>query len=147
MKITKITRLAAMATAVLALSACHSELDNQPDGKVNTAKQITFKVNFEDYNADEEVQGTRALAPDTLSKQVIDLDNNLLAEVSIQRDTTKTDRATTRALSDGTYTMLAYQGSTLKGEVTGTVNSGEFYVTGTPMVLAPGTYDFCSIAI
>ena len=131
-----------MATAVLALSACHSELDNQPDGKVNTAKQITFKVNFEDYNADEEVQGTRALAPDTLSKQVIDLDNNLLAEVSIQRDTTKTDRATTRALSDGTYTMLAYQGSTLKGEVPGTVNSGEFYVTGTPMVLAPGTYDF-----
>lgn len=131
-----------MAAAVLALSACHNELDNQADGKVNTAKQITFKVNFEDYNADEEVQGTRALAPDTLSKQVIDLDNNLLAEVSIQRDTTKTDRATTRALSDGTYTMLAYQGSTLKGEVTGTVNNGEFYVTGTPMVLAPGTYDF-----
>lgn len=131
-----------MAAAVLALSACHNELDNQPDGKVNTAKQITFKVNFEDYNADEEVQGTRALALDTLSKQVIDLDNNLLAEVSIQRDTTKTDRATTRALSDGTYTMLAYQGSTLKGEVTGTVNSGEFYVTGNPMVLAPGTYDF-----
>ena len=131
-----------MAAAIFALSACHSELDNQPDGKVNTAKQITFKVNFEDYNADEEVQGTRALAPDTLSKQVIDLDNNLLAEVSIQRDTTKTDRATTRALSNGTYTMLAYQGSTLKGEVTGTVNNGEFYVTGNPMVLAPGTYDF-----
>ena len=131
-----------MAAAVFALSACHNELDNQPDGKVNTSKQITFKVNFEDYNTDEEVQGTRALAPDTLSKQVIDLDNNLLAEVSIQRDTTKTDRATTRALSNGTYTMLAYQGSTLKGEVTGTVNSGEFYVTGTPMVLAPGTYDF-----
>ena len=131
-----------MAAAVLALSGCHSELDNQPDGKVNTSKQITFKVNFEDYNTDEEVQGTRALASDTLSKQVIDLDNNLLAEVSIQRDTTKTDRATTRALSNGTYTMLAYQGSTLKGEVTGTVNNGEFYVTGNPMVLAPGTYDF-----
>ena len=142
MKITKITRLAAMAAAVFALSACHNELDNQPDGKVNTSKQITFKVNFEDYNTDEEVQGTRALAPDTLAKQVIDLDNDLLAEVSIQRDTTKIDRATTRALSNGTYTMLAYQGSTLKGEVTGTVNNGEFYVTGTPMVLAPGTYDF-----
>ncbi|WP_315331599.1 hypothetical protein [Segatella oulorum] len=142
MKITKITRLAAMAAAVFALSACHNELDNQPDGKVNTAEQITFKVNFEDYNTDEEVQGTRALAPDTLAKQVIDLDNNLLAEVSIQRDTTKADRATTRALSNGTYTMLAYQGSTLKGEVTGTVNNGEFYVTGNPMVLAPGTYDF-----
>ena len=131
-----------MAAAVFALSACHNELDNQPDGKVNTAKQITFKVNFEDYNTDEEVQGTRALAPDTLSKQVIDLDNNLLAEVSIQRDTTKADHTTTRALSNGTYTMLAYQGSTLKGEVTGTVNNGEFYVTGNPMVLAPGTYDF-----
>lgn len=131
-----------MAAAVLALSACHNELDNQADDKVNTAKQITFKVNFEDYNADEEVQGTRTLAPDTLSKQVIDLDNNLLAEVSIQRDTTKIDRATTRALSNGTYTMLAYQGSTLKAEVTGTVNNGEFYVTGNPMVLAPGTYDF-----
>ena len=142
MKITNITRLAAMAAAVLALSACHNELDNQADDKVNTAKQITFKVNFEDYNADEEVQGTRTLAPDTLSKQVIDLDNNLLAEVSIQRDTTKADHTTTRALSNGTYTMLAYQGSTLKAEVTGTVNNGEFYVTGNPMVLAPGTYDF-----
>lgn len=131
-----------MAAAVLALSACHNELDNQADDKVNTAKQITFKVNFEDYNADEEVQGTRTLAPDTLSKQVIDLDNNLLAEVSIQRDTTKADHTTTRALSNGTYTMLAYQGSTLKAEVTGTVNNGEFYVTGNPMVLAPGTYDF-----
>ena len=131
-----------MAAAVFALSACHSELDNQPDGKVNTTKQITFKVNLEDYNADEEVQGTRTLAPDTLSKQVIDLDNNLLAEVSIQRDTTKADHTTTRALSNGTYTMLAYQGSTLKAEVTGTVNNGEFYVTGNPMVLAPGTYDF-----
>lgn len=131
-----------MAAAVLALSACHNELDNQADDKVNTAKQITFKVNFEDYNADEEVQGTRTLAPDTLSKQVIDLDNNLLAEVSIQRDTTKADNTTTRALSNGTYTMLAYQGSTLKAEVTGTVNNGEFYVTGNPMVLAPGTYDF-----
>lgn len=131
-----------MAAAVLALSACHNELDNQADDKVNTAKQITFKVNFEDYNADEEVQGTRTLAPDTLSKQVIDLDNNLLAEVSIQRDTTKAYHTTTRALSNGTYTMLAYQGSTLKGEVTGTVNNGVFYVTGNPMVLAPGTYDF-----
>ena len=41
-----------MAAAVFALSACHNELDNQADDKVNTAKQITFKVNFEDYNAD-----------------------------------------------------------------------------------------------
>ena len=132
-----------MAAAVFALSACHSELDNQPDGKVNTAKQITFKVNFEDYNADEEVQGTRALAPDTLSKQVIDLDNNLLAEVSIQRDTTKTDRATTRALSNGTYTMLAYQGGVFKGEVKGHISGGTFaYADNNAIELQPGTYDF-----
>ena len=138
----KIIKLAIIATALLGLSACHSELDNQPDGKVNTSKQITFKVNFEDYNADEEVQGTRALAPDTLSKQVIDLDNNLMAEVSIQRDTTRADRATTRALTDGTYTLLAYQGSTLVDEVTGTVNSGVFTISSGSMNLEPGTYDF-----
>ena len=145
MKITKITRLAVMAAAVFALSACHSELDNQPDGKVNTAKQITFKVNFEGYNADEEVQGTRALAPDTLSKQVIDLDNNLLAEVSIQRDTTKTDRATTRALSNGTYTMLAYDVAThtLRGELVGNVVGGVFRYSSFGAIEIPaGTYDF-----
>ena len=138
----KIIKLAIIATALLGLSACHSELDNQPDGKVNTAKQITFKVNFEDYNADKEVQGTRALVPDTISKQVIDLDNNLMAEVSIQRDTTRADRATTRALTDGTYTLLAYQGSTLVDEVTGTVNSGVFTISSGSMNLEPGTYDF-----
>ena len=138
----KIIKLAIIATALLGLSACHSELDNQPGGKIDTAKQITFKVNFEDYNADKEVQGTRALVPDTISKQVIDLDNNLMAEVSIQRDTTRTDRATTRALTDGTYTLLAYQGSTLVGEVTGTVNSGVFTISSGSMNLEPGTYDF-----
>ena len=138
----KIIKLAIIATALLGLSACHSELDNQPDGKIDTAKQITFKVNFEDYNADKEVQGTRALVPDTLSKQVIDLDNNLIAEVSIQRDTTRADRASTRALTDGTYTLLAYQGSTLVDEVTGTVNSGVFTISSGSMNLEPGTYDF-----
>ena len=73
--------------------------------------------------------------------------NNLLAEVTVQRDTTKTDRpaAATRALDNDTYTMLVFKGSfpsyTLEAQCTGTLKDGKF-TPGTRVYLDPGKYIF-----
>lgn len=135
------------------LTACGSdEKEIMTEGnKVNVAKALEFKVDFADYNAAEEVQTTRTekIGKDTISKQVINLSNNLLAEVTVQRDTTKTTpQVLTRTLDYDTYTLLAYQGGVCKGELTGTVQSGVFKATHVSpsgdkgLDLQPGTYDF-----
>ena len=136
------------------LAACSSNDDNsENDGKkVDVAKAVEFKVNFSDYNADEEVQGTRAADSqknDTLSKQVVDLGNEILAEVTVQRDTTLTKakpHPSTRVLEDGNYTLLAYiagTGGNLAGKIKGFVKDGAFmYTDNNVLELVPGTYDF-----
>ena len=133
------------------LAACSSNDDNSKnDGKkVDVAKAVEFKVNFSDYNADEEVQGTRAADSqknDTLSKQVIDLGNDILAEVTVQRDTTQTKakpHPSTRALEDGNYTLIAYIAETPVGEIKGFVKDGTFmHADNNVLELAPGTYQF-----
>ena len=152
---------------VLAVSCSNDDKGVEPETNSNNAsKGLQFKVEFSDYNTDTEVQATRTgeSSSDTLSKKIVDLGNGLLAEMTIQRDTTKTitSREQTRALENGTYTMLAYQGGVYKGEVTGTVESHSYptgaldpwgypiYAWGTffhyandqALELEPGTYDF-----
>ena len=130
------------------LTACGNDETDvlTKDGKVDVTKALEFKVNFADYNADEEVQATRTGKPvnDTISRQYVNLGNNLLTEVTVCRDTAKiSPKAKTRALENGTYTMLAYQGGVYKGEVTGTITSGVFHHLGNKAIdLNPGTYDF-----
>lgn len=131
------------------LTACGSDEQEAvtKDGKVNVTKAMEFKVDFADYNTEEDVENTRTNSSqkrDTLSKRVVNLGNNILAEVTVQRDTTKTaPKVITRTLENGIYTMLAYQGGTYKGEVKGTINSGRFTYLGDEVIeLDPGTYDF-----
>ena len=132
------------------LAACSNDDNSENDGKkVDVAKAVEFKVNFSDYNADEEVQGTRAAdsqKSDTLSKQVVDLGNDILAEVTVQRDTTLTKakpHPSTRALEDGNYTLIAYIAGTPVGEIKGFVKDGTFMHTDNNVLeLAPGTYNF-----
>ena len=132
------------------LAACSNDDNSENDGKkVDVAKAVEFKVNFSDYNADEEVQGTRAAdsqKSDTLSKQVVDLGNDILAEVTVQRDTTLTKEKphpSTRALEDGNYTLIAYIAGSPVGEIKGFVKDGAFMHTDNNVLeLAPGTYNF-----
>ena len=149
-KILKIQLLLLSVAGMFA--ACSSSDDNgkaDDNGKIDVVQNIEFKVNFKDYNAEKEVSGTRAAkqTPDTLSRQTVDLGNGLLAEVTVQRDTAKTATpAGTRALDNGTYTMLAYQGPqiwsySLKAKVTGTLKDGKF-TPHTAMHLNPGEYLF-----
>ena len=130
------------------LTACGSDEKEfvMTDGKVDVAKAIEFKVDFDDFNIDDEVEKTRIGLSnfDTISKQYINLDNHIMAEVVVQKDTTKaTTKTMTRTLDNDTYTMLAYQGGVYKDEITGTVSGGKFTYTGKKAIhLVPGTYDF-----
>ena len=145
------TGLLFMAAALF--TACSSNDDNKEnngtdDGKkVNIAKAVTFKVDFADYNAEQEVGVTRAgNQEEKIGRQILDLGNGILAQCTLQRDTTKQLKTiATRALPDDTYTMLAYDVAThtLRGELIGNVVGGVFRYSSFGAIEIPaGTYDF-----
>ena len=146
------TKIILSTTLLVMLAACSSNDNAKPDndnkGKVDIAQGIEFKVNVKDFNAEKEYAGTRAAQkPDIISRKTVDLGNNLLAEVTVQRDTTKTQRpaTATRALDNDTYTMLVFKGSfpsyTLEAQCTGTLKDGKF-TPRTRVYLDPGKYIF-----
>lgn len=140
--------LGAVSLLLLTVSCSNDDNNVTEDGKVNTAKAIEFKVDFSDYDTDQKVSGTRSELYTPTKEAYINLGNGIMAQVTIKQDTktSKTSEATTRALSNDTYTMLAYDQAThtFKGEVTGTVTGGVFTATSTnkDIILAPGSYDF-----
>ena len=153
MKIKRLTDCLLLLLAAGILAACSSNDDNKEnngtdDGKkVNIAKAVTFKVDFADYNAEQEVGVTRAgNQEEKIGQQVIGLGNRILAQCTLQRDTTKQlQTIATRALPDDTYTMLAYDVAThtLRGELIGNVVGGVFRYSSFGAIEIPaGTYDF-----
>ena len=153
MKIKRLTDCFLLLLAAGMLAACSSNDDNKEnngtnDGKkVDARKALTFKVNIADYNEDQEVGVTRADNEEVnVGRQVLDLGNGILAQCTLQRDTTKQMKTfATRALPDDTYTMLAYDHTThaFCGAMSGKVTGGAFVYTGNEsMELPVGTYDF-----
>lgn len=140
--------LGAVSLLLLTVSCSNDDNNVTEDGKVNTVKAIEFKVDFSDYDTDQKVSGTRSELYTPTKEAYVNLGNGIMAQVTIKQDTktSKTSEATTRALSNDTYTMLAYDQAThtFKGEVTGTVTGGVFTATSTnkDIILAPGSYDF-----
>ena len=131
------------------LTACsNDDITPTEKSKVDATKAIEFKVDFADYNSEQQVDMTRAGGKaEEAVQQTIDLGNGIVAQCTLQRDTTQRSKAArTRALENDTYTMLAYDPVThaLKGEVTGTVTWGVFTPTSSnpSIFLAPGTYEF-----
>lgn len=153
MKRKTLIRTGLLFMAAVLFTACSSNGDNKEnngtdDGKkVNIAKAVTFKVDFADYNAEQEVGVTRAgNQEEKIGRQVIGLGNGILAQCTLQRDTTKQLKTiATRALPDDTYTMLAYDVAThtLRGELVGNVVGGVFRYSSFGAIEIPaGTYDF-----
>lgn len=150
------TSAAMLLSAALTFTSCGNDEDKATsavvDGKVDVTRKVKFKVNFTGYDADKEVQVTRAgetAGNDTIGTQYVELGNGLLAEITLQKDTTRIQdaeqqRIMTRSLDDDTYTLLAYQAGVLRGEITGTVEDGVFTPNDDSegILLAPGTYDF-----
>ena len=143
----------AMFMLLTVFAACSSDdnLDNGK-GKVDVASTFEFPVTFADYNSDVQVGNTRAAAnsSDTLKHEFVNMGNGLVADVTLQRDKENlsgnpVQAASTRTLTNDSYTMLAYQSGVLKGELKGFISSGSFIPNaGDPesMLLAPGNYDF-----
>ena len=127
--------------------ACSSD-DNLDNKRSEDSKQqLTFTLTDEDFNADEEVSVTRAGKQSLeVAKDTIDLGNDIFAETTLERDTARDAKPATRAagMSNGTYTILAYQSGVLKGTLKGTVTSNVFTATSANQSLSldPGTYTF-----
>ena len=145
--------LSALFSAMLLIlfSACSSDENMDKGQTVDVAKNIIFKMNFVDYNAGDSIEGkTRASQTEPAKKQIIPM-GDFFAEVSVERDTTKASKkeqvAATRALADGKYHLYAYQGTTQKGMMTGTMASNTFTPDGgiDGMSLLPGTYTFICV--
>ena len=138
------TLLCAILSGITACSQ-KDDVETNPDGKVDLAKGLQIKLNFTDYNEDIKVDGTRTVTNDTLRREWVDLGNGMNAEVTVERDTTKSKaKASTRVIADGTYTLLAYDHTThnLVGEITGQVVSGTFTPSAGFDVEPNKTYDF-----
>ena len=142
----------ACATLAILSVACSNDdvIDGKKGTQINAAENIEFDLSFSDYNAEDTIDhATRAAQDAELAKpRIVPMGDMMYAEVSLQRDTTKATpaekAAATRALTDGTYTIYAYQGTTLKGTLKGTVSSNVFTATSSnkEIVLEPGTYTF-----
>lgn len=146
----KKTILSALVCAMMlptAMSCSNEESSNNNQETIDATKDLQFTLSFSDYNEETTTEGTRATDVNLSKKEIIPM-GDLFAEASVQRDTAKAtpaeQAAATRAISDGTYTIYAYQGATLKGTLTGTVVSNVFTATSAnPEIgLAPGTYTF-----
>ena len=107
---------------------------------------VSFSINEKDYEPSENVTSTRATAQP--QPEIQDLGDGWQAEVSLVPDTTcrPEQKVATRAIyGNKHYTIRAYQGSTLKGEIKGTFNGTNFTPdAGDPgvMHLPHGNYDF-----
>ena len=144
-----------MLSIVLSVfTSCSNDenLENS-EGTINVSKSLTFPVTFADYN-EEVTTGngkTRAVSnsSDTISHDFVNMDNGIVADVVLQRDTEKQSSGAattmTRSIGSGNYTMLAYQGGVFKGEINGSIIGGSFTPNSggnNSISLSPGNYDF-----
>ena len=143
----------AFAVLLIMVAGCQQE-DNISTGESTTGKVVITPTMLKFAEApfsedDEAVTRGAAEAPQTKS---VDLGNGIEAQMTLEADT-KSDtifkKPRTRAsqpLSNGFYTIRAFQGNTLKGEMKGYINSGVFTpATGSKdcIILDPNqNYDF-----
>ena len=100
-----------------------------------------FKFTEVAYQADQAV--TRAAA--SVKPTTVDLGDGLEAEVSVTPDASTGKTRAVDPISDGKYTILAFDPTThdLQGRLEGSVTSGVFTPdAGQKLLLDPGTYDF-----
>ena len=129
-----------LAVALLLLTAACSNDENN-NGQEKPTQAVQFSFTNEDFGADETL--SRATGAAEAKPQTVDL-GDCEAEISVENEPTVKTRGTqTNAV--GHYTIRAYQGGTLKGEMKGTFSGGNFTPDATSpqeIGLSAGTYDF-----
>ena len=128
-----------LAIALLLLTAACSN-DENSNPKEQPIQAVQFSFTNEDFGADETLSRATSAAE---KPQTIDL-GDCEAEISVENEPAVKTRGTMTNAS-GHYTIRAYQGGTLKGEMKGTFSGGAFTPDATSpqeIGLSAGTYDF-----
>lgn len=139
----KINRLTLVLTLMAAglFAGCASDEEATRENQKIALDGSHFKFTEVAYQADQAV--TRAVA--SVKPTTIDLGDGLEAEVSVTPDAPTGKTRAVDPISDGKYTILAFDPTThdLQGKLEGSVTSGVFTPdAGQKLLLDPGTYDF-----
>lgn len=130
---------------LMGLGACSSEEDSvkEPNHGKIALDASHFSFTEEEYDADQTMAHAKSRAVvATPQPKTIDLGDDIFAEVSVETGTDAPKTRATKPLSDGQYTICAYDADHYRqGELTGTVSGGVFTSTDR-MLLDPGVYDF-----
>ena len=139
----KINRLTLVLTLMAAglFAGCASDEEATRENQKIALDGSHFKFTEVAYQAEQAV--TRAAA--SVKPTTVDLGDGLEAEVSVTPDAPTGKTRAVDPISDGKYTILAFDPSThnLQGRLEGSVTSGVFTPdAGQKLLLDPGTYDF-----
>ena len=139
----KINRLTLVLTLMAAglFAGCASDEEATRENQKIALDGSHFKFTEVAYQADQAV--TRAAA--SVKPTTVDLGDGLEAEVSVTPDAPTGKTRAVDPISDGKYTILAFDPTThdLQGRLEGSVTSGVFTPdAGQKLLLDPGTYDF-----
>ena len=139
----KINRLTLVLTLMAAglFAGCASDEEATRENQKITLDGSHFKFTEVAYQADQAV--TRAAA--SVKPTTVDLGDGLEAEISVTPDAPTGKTRAVDPISDGKYTILAFDPTThdLQGKLEGSVTSGVFTPdAGQKLLLDPGTYDF-----
>ena len=139
----KINRLTLVLTLMAAglFAGCASDEEATRENQKIALDGSHFKFTEVAYQADQAV--TRAAA--SVKPTTVDLGDGLEAEVSVTPDVPTGKTRAVDPISDGKYTILAFDPAThdLQGKLKGSVTSGVFTPdAGQKLLLDPGTYDF-----
>ena len=139
MKKNTILSIMTCAAMLLLTAACSNDENNNP--KEQPTQAVQFSFTNEDFGADETL--SRATGAVETKPQTVDL-GDCEAEISVENEPAVKTRGT-MTNANGHYTIRAYQGGTLKGEMKGTFSGGNFTPDATSpqeIGLSAGTYDF-----
>lgn len=134
-----------LLVAVCSITAisCNNDVLEEKTNKVDLS-QIEFSLTDADFQPEVDNASTRSLKETV--KDTVSFGDGMTAEVTVEPDTAVTKSPKTRAISNGHYTMLAYDmGGNLKGVLEGSVSGSVFTpASGKPdnIQLTPGTYTF-----
>lgn len=139
----KINRLTLVLTLMAAglFAGCASDEEATRENQKIALDGSHFKFTEVAYQADQAV--TRAAA--SVKPTTVDLGDGLEAEVSVTSDVPTGKTRAVDPISDGKYTILAFDPTThdLQGKLEGSVTGGVFTPdAGQKLLLDPGTYDF-----
>ena len=139
MKKNTILSIMTCAALLLLTAACSNDENSNP--KEQPTQAVQFSFTNEDFGADETL--SRATSAAETKPQTVDL-GDCEAEISVESEPAVKTRGT-MTNANGHYTIRAYQGGTLKGEMKGTFSGGNFTPDASSskkLNLPYGTYDF-----